>query len=132
MTGRASLGFVSARKQVDPGEWLFRAHFFEDPVMPGSLGLEAMIQALGAWARERFPALVDSHRFEALALGLTHTWQYRGQVIPTNATVEVEADVTKVIDGDEPVIVADGQLLVDGKIIYAMKDFPLRLVRERR
>ncbi len=130
--GAKGLGFVSASKQVDPDEWFFRAHFFEDPVMPGSLGLEALIQALGLWARERFPALVDSHRYEALALGLTHTWQYRGQVIPTNANVQVEANITKVIDGDEPVLVADGQLLVDGKIIYAMKDFPLRLVREHR
>ena len=130
--GSKNLGFVSARKQVDPSEWFFRAHFFEDPVMPGSLGLEALIQALGAWARERFPRLVDSHRYQALALGMAHTWQYRGQVVPTNATVQVEANVTQVIDGDEPVIVADGQLLVDGKIIYAMKDFPLRLVRENR
>lgn len=130
--GAHGLGFVAARKQVDATEWFFRAHFFEDPVMPGSLGLEALIQALGLWAKERFPALVDSHRYEALALGLAHTWQYRGQVIPTNAVVEVEANITKVIDGDEPVIVADGQLIVDGKIIYAMKDFPLRLVRESR
>lgn len=130
--GVKGLGFVSARKQVDPSEWFFRAHFFEDPVMPGSLGLEALIQALGLWARERFPSLVDSHRYQALALGLAHTWQYRGQVIPTNADVQVEANITKVLDGDEPLIVADGQLLVDGKIIYAMKDFPLRLVRERR
>ncbi|MGV3621521.1 MAG: beta-ketoacyl synthase N-terminal-like domain-containing protein [Archangium sp.] len=130
--GSKNLGFVSASKHVDPSEWFFRAHFFEDPVMPGSLGLEALIQALGLWARERFPALVGSHRYQALALGMAHTWQYRGQVIPTNAKVQVEANITKVIDGDEPVIVADGQLLVDGKIIYAMKDFPLRLVRESR
>jgi len=126
--GAHGLGFVSGRKQVDPEEWFFRAHFFEDPVMPGSLGLEALIQALGLWARERFPALVDSHRYEALALGLAHAWQYRGQVIPSNADVQVEANITKVIEGDAPLIVADGQLLVDGKIIYAMKDFPLRLV----
>ncbi len=130
--GAHGKGFVAASKQVDASEWFFRAHFFEDPVMPGSLGLEALIQALGLWARERFPALVDSHRYQALALGLAHTWHYRGQVIPSNSGVQVEANITKVIDGDEPVIVADGQLLVDGKIIYAMKDFPLRLIREVR
>lgn len=130
--GAKDLGFVSGSKRVDPSEWFFRAHFFQDPVMPGSLGLEALIQLLGAWARERFPALRDSHRFQSLAVGRTHTWQYRGQVVPTNSLVLVHANITSVVDGDEPLIVADGQLQVDGKLIYAMKDFPLRLVRGAR
>lgn len=128
--GAHGLGFVSGSKRVDPAEWFFRAHFYQDPVMPGSLGLEALVQLLGAWARERFPSLRQSHRFQSLAVGMPHVWQYRGQVIPTNATVLVQANLTKIIEGDEPVIVAEGQLLVDGKIIYVMKDFPLRLVRE--
>ncbi len=128
--GSQGLGFVSGSKQVDTKEWFFQAHFFQDPVMPGSLGLEAMVQLLGVWARERFPALQHTHRFQSLAVGAPHTWQYRGQVIPTNATVLVQANITRVVDGPEPLIVAEGQLLVDGKIIYAMKDFPLRLVRE--
>lgn len=127
--GAKDLGFVSGSKRVDPSEWFFRAHFFQDPVMPGSLGLEALIQLLGAWARERFPALRDSHRFQSLAVGRPHTWQYRGQVVPTNSVVLVHANITSVVDGDEPLIVADSQLQVDGKLIYAMKDFPLRLVR---
>ena len=44
--GRAGLGFVRAEKDVDPAEWFFKAHFFQDPVQPGSLGLEAMLQTL--------------------------------------------------------------------------------------
>ncbi|MFZ5440969.1 MAG: beta-ketoacyl synthase N-terminal-like domain-containing protein [Myxococcota bacterium] len=130
--GAHGLGFVSGSKQVNPDEWFFRAHFFQDPVMPGSLGLEALVQLLGAWARERFPALMQTHRFQSLAVGAEHVWQYRGQVVPTNAKVTVEAAISRVLDGDEPLIVADGQLTVDGKIIYAMKDFPLRLVKESR
>jgi 3-hydroxymyristoyl/3-hydroxydecanoyl-(acyl carrier protein) dehydratase len=31
---------------VDPAEWFFKAHFFQDPVQPGSLGIEALIQLL--------------------------------------------------------------------------------------
>ena len=41
--GRAGLGRLRAVKDVDPGEWFFKAHFFQDPVQPGSLGLEAMV-----------------------------------------------------------------------------------------
>jgi len=65
-----------------------------------------------------------------MACGKAHRWQYRGQVVPTNREVRVEAQVTSVIEAPEPVLVADGQLSVDGKVIYAMKDFAVRLVHE--
>jgi 3-hydroxymyristoyl/3-hydroxydecanoyl-(acyl carrier protein) dehydratase len=128
--GPNGLGFVSGTKQVDPSEWFFRAHFFQDPVMPGSLGLEALQQLLLIYARERFPELVETHRLQSMAIDRPHVWQYRGQVVPTNALVSVEARVTLVTDEREPLIIADGQLLCDGKPIYAMKDFSVRLVPE--
>ena len=31
---------------VDPGAWFFQAHFYQDPVWPGSLGLESFLQLL--------------------------------------------------------------------------------------
>jgi len=126
--GPAGLGFVAGSSRVDPEAWYFRAHFYQDPVMPGSLGLEALIQLMKVLARERFPRLVTSHRFESMALGRAHRWQYRGQVLPTNGVVTAEARVTSIADGPAPLIVADGQLLVDGRIIYSMSDFALRLV----
>jgi 3-hydroxymyristoyl/3-hydroxydecanoyl-(acyl carrier protein) dehydratase len=128
--GPAGLGLIAGTKEVDATEWFFRAHFYQDPVMPGSLGLEALIELLKLFARARFPALVETHRFQTMAIGQAHRWQYRGQVVPSNARVRVEARVTAVTDGPRPEIVADGQLSVDGKIIYSMKDFALRLVPE--
>jgi len=127
--GPARLGHVVGTKRVDPNEWFFRAHFYQDPVMPGSLGLEAILELLKVYALERFPALRDTHVFQAMAVGQLHRWQYRGQVVPSNERVVVEARVTSVVDGPEPLIVADGQLSVDGKTIYGMKDFAVRLVR---
>ena len=29
---------------VDPSAWFFKAHFYQDPVIPGSLGLESLLQ----------------------------------------------------------------------------------------
>jgi 3-hydroxymyristoyl/3-hydroxydecanoyl-(acyl carrier protein) dehydratase len=127
--GSARLGFVIGTKRVDPDEWFFRAHFYQDPVMPGSLGLEAVLTLLKVFARERFPELARSHRFQVMACGKPHTWQYRGQVIPENREVRVEVEITSVDLSTEPLIVAKGQLSVDGKIIYTMRDFSLRLVR---
>jgi 3-hydroxymyristoyl/3-hydroxydecanoyl-(acyl carrier protein) dehydratase len=129
--GRHGLGFVQASASVDPLAWYFQAHFFQDPVMPGSLGLEALLQALKLYARERFGGLVSTHRFEAMGLQRTHGWQYRGQVLPTNREVTVQAMITGLDEGDEPQVIADGQLAVDGRVIYAMKGFALRLRRDR-
>jgi len=125
--GAHRLGFVSGSKTVDPSEWFFAAHFYQDPVMPGSLGLEAMLQLMKIFARERFGRLSSTHRFVTMALGRSHRWQYRGQVIPSNAKVQVQATVTQVTG---EMIVADGLLAVDGRVIYSMKDFALRLVPE--
>lgn len=37
---------LRAEKTVDVDEWFFKAHFFQDPVQPGSLGVEALCQLL--------------------------------------------------------------------------------------
>ena len=126
--GPAGLGWVRGSKAVVPEDWFFDAHFFQDPVIPGSLGLEAFLQLLKHVARERFPELVDGHRFEPIAVGREHTWLYRGQVVPTNAVETVEASITSIEEGPCPVITADGFLRVDGRIIYEMRGFALKLV----
>lgn len=126
--GPAGLGFIRGRKMVDPDEWFFRAHFYQDPVCPGSLGLESFIQLLKVVARYRWgDAMEQTHRFEPIALGQRHRWTYRGQIVPTNKLVTVEAVITQIEDEPAPKIVAGGFLKVDGVIIYEMTDFALRL-----
>ncbi len=126
--GKAGLGFVQGTKVVNPEEWFFQAHFYQDPVIPGSLGLESFLQLLKFAARERWPHLIKSHRFEMVAED-PHEWSYRGQVVPANKLVTVEAEVTQVDNEPAPALYADGFLKVDGIYIYQMKHFGLRLVR---
>jgi hypothetical protein len=61
-----------------------------------------------------------------MALGKKQRWNYRGQIIPSNDKVTVEAVITA-IDDDAKQITANGFLSVDGKIIYQMKDFTIKL-----
>ena len=124
--GDAGLGFIRGSKTVRPEEWFFEAHFFQDPVWPGSLGLEAFLQLLKVVAKERWGATaVETSGFRSMALGSTHRWIYRGQVIPTNRRVSVEAAITSVDDANRT-LHADGFLTVDGRIIYEMRDFSLQ------
>lgn len=119
--GPAGLGFIRGTKTVNPDEWFFKAHFFEDPVCPGSLGLESFLQLLKVVMAEKFE-VGDSGRMEAIGVGHPHEWVYRGQILPTDKLVTVEAVVTA-IDEEQRLIRADGYLSVDGRNIYGMKDF---------
>ena len=124
--GPKGLGYVRGYKTVDTDEWFFKAHFYQDPVCPGSLGIESFIQLMKFAALDRFKHLEDSHRIDFIT-GAEHQWLYRGQVVPRNKKVEVTALITAVTEGENPEITADGYLTVDGLLIYQMKNFGLRL-----
>ncbi|MFH1723895.1 MAG: type I polyketide synthase, partial [Elusimicrobiota bacterium] len=123
--GPKGLGFVQGSVQVDPGAWFFKAHFHQDPVWPGSLGLESFLQLLKAVAAERWNAGAEA-AFENAVINEEHRWIYRGQIIPGDRRVTVAASVTE-IDDERRLMRADGYLSVDGRVIYEMRDFTLRL-----
>jgi acyl transferase domain-containing protein/3-hydroxymyristoyl/3-hydroxydecanoyl-(acyl carrier protein) dehydratase len=122
--GPHGLGFIEGHKIVDPEEWFFQAHFYQDPVWPGSLGLEAFLQLLKAAAVEYWPHCRNG-RFLACAVK-PHRWRYRGQVVPTSKEVMVQAVLTSRDDAART-LAADGFLMVDGLIIYQMNDFTLQI-----
>jgi 3-hydroxymyristoyl/3-hydroxydecanoyl-(acyl carrier protein) dehydratase len=117
--GRA---LAEGRKRVRPEEWFFKAHFLDDPVWPGSLGLEALIQLLQAVAVERFGRCRQFQVNHA-----PHEWAYRGQVLPDHRDVTVQARVTH-LDEAARTVTADGLLTVDGRTIYRMTGFTVRAV----
>ncbi|MFI5867555.1 beta-ketoacyl synthase N-terminal-like domain-containing protein [Streptomyces sp. NPDC051546] len=128
--GRAGLGRVQGEKTVDPGEWFFPAHFFQDPVQPGSLGLEAMCQLLQFHLIEQDAgAGLTRPRFEPLMTGRPVSWTYRGQVTPASRLVTVEAEVTSGgRDARGPYVLADAWLWADGLRIYYARDIGMRVV----
>jgi 3-hydroxymyristoyl/3-hydroxydecanoyl-(acyl carrier protein) dehydratase len=121
--GPQGLGFLQGIREVRPAEWFFQAHFYQDPVVPGSLGLESLLQLLKVAACQRWGT---RGRFVVMTGG-KHRWLYRGQVVPTNTSVTVTALVTACDDRNR-VLSADGFLAVDGRTIYQMNDFTLGMV----
>jgi acyl transferase domain-containing protein/3-hydroxymyristoyl/3-hydroxydecanoyl-(acyl carrier protein) dehydratase len=118
-------GRVRARKNLSPNDWFFKAHFFGDPVQPGSLGLEAILQTLQFYVIERgIGSGVASPRFELLS---DSTWKYRGQAVPRNQRVEVEVRILEVTNDLQ--IHAEGWLWVDGLRVYHMPKFGLRILQ---
>ncbi|MBM3870809.1 MAG: type I polyketide synthase, partial [Verrucomicrobia bacterium] len=126
--GPQRLGFIRGTKRVVADEWFFQAHFYQDPVVPGSLGLESFLQLLKFAAVERWGHMPGT-RWEAVATNTKHEWTYRGQVIPRDSLVTIEAVLTNV-DDTTHTLTGEGFLCVDGRVIYGMKNFVVRRVKE--
>ncbi|MFO0890458.1 MAG: hypothetical protein U0790_15110 [Isosphaeraceae bacterium] len=123
--GPHGLGLVEGSTRVDPEAWFFRAHFLGDPVWPGSLGLESFLQLLKVIAAERW-GVAETTSFHGPVPGVPHRWIYRGQIVPENRRVRVQAVVTD-LDDERRHLKADGYLMVDEIVIYQMNDFTLQL-----
>ncbi|OBI86322.1 beta-ketoacyl synthase N-terminal-like domain-containing protein [Mycobacterium sp. 1245805.9] len=128
--GGAGLGRWRAVKDINPAEWYFKAHFYRDPVQPGSLGIEMLLQLIQfamldlGFGDEMGP----SARFEPVAIGEAITWRYRGQIVPTNKRITAEIEITRVERGDAGILaVADASLWCDGIRIYSATNLAVRL-----
>jgi len=117
--GEFGLGVVYARKTVDPNDWFFDCHFYQDPVMPGSLGVEAIQQAMQAYCL----ACGLGNDFVSPCFSLLSetnmAWKYRGQITPEHKLMEIEIQIKNVQSSPEKVsVLADASLWADGKRIY--------------
>jgi acyl transferase domain-containing protein/3-hydroxymyristoyl/3-hydroxydecanoyl-(acyl carrier protein) dehydratase/1-acyl-sn-glycerol-3-phosphate acyltransferase len=128
--GRASLGTMRAEKTVNPDEWFFKAHFFQDPVQPGSLGVDAMCQLLQFFMVEKdLGKGIENPRFEPVMCDKAVTWKYRGQVVPSNGIITTEIEVLEISeDARGRFVLAEASLWVDGKRIYNAKNLGMRIV----
>jgi 3-hydroxymyristoyl/3-hydroxydecanoyl-(acyl carrier protein) dehydratase len=131
--GETGIGRIRGRQSVDPRAWYFKAHFFQDPVQPGSLGIEALVQLLQMACRlgghdEGFADPV----FEPFAFDEALVWKYRGQVLVHNRSVESDLDITGVVrDGKGVLVQARGSLWVDGMRIYQVDNLAVRIVERQ-
>jgi 3-hydroxymyristoyl/3-hydroxydecanoyl-(acyl carrier protein) dehydratase len=116
-------GYLRARRPVGASDWFFARHFHLDPVMPGSLGVEAVIQALQEW-------LVDTGALAGLAepefvvpAGVELSWRYRGQILAADGEMVLEAHVKRVERAPGRVrVVADASVWKPGLRIYELTD----------
>lgn len=126
--GEHQQGYLYGYKRIDPQDWFFGCHFYQDPVMPGSLGVEAILQALQVYALKT--GLGRSFRSPRFGLPLDRwlEWKYRGQIIPAHAMMKIEVHLRGVERVASQVILhADASLWADHMRIYEVKDAAISL-----
>ncbi|KLU16242.1 MULTISPECIES: bifunctional 3-hydroxydecanoyl-ACP dehydratase/trans-2-decenoyl-ACP isomerase [Xenorhabdus] len=116
-------GYIEAELDINPELWFFDCHFVNDPVMPGCLGLDAMWQLVGfflGW-------IGGEGKGRALGVGEV---KFTGQVLPTAKKVTYRINLKRVINRKLIMGLADGEVLVDGKLIYTATDLKVGLFKD--
>ncbi|MGD1875266.1 MAG: PfaB family protein [Mastigocoleus sp.] len=127
--GKYQQGYIYGRKDVKSTDWYFKCHFYQDPVMPGSLGIEAMLQAMQVYALNLdLGKYFKSPRFIQLVENRT-IWKYRGQIPPNHPEMYLEVHIAKVdIQLKKITIIADASLWKPNMRIYEVKDLAICLM----
>ncbi|MFD8980223.1 3-hydroxyacyl-ACP dehydratase [Streptomyces sp. NPDC059564] len=118
--GVSGLGYALATAAIDPDAWYFARHFHQDPVMPGSFGIEMLHQAVHAHLLHT-PGLADHLPAVRLApaTGAEFSWSYRGQVLPRHRQVQAEVHLTEISrHGPCLTVRARGSVWRDGTRVY--------------
>ncbi|WP_295890778.1 beta-ketoacyl synthase N-terminal-like domain-containing protein [uncultured Vibrio sp.] len=123
--GKSGLGYLYAERTIDPSDWFFQFHFHQDPVMPGSLGVEAIIELMQTYALNKdLGAGFRNPKFGQIQSEVK--WKYRGQINPLNKQMSLDVHITAIKDEDgKKVIVGDANLSKDGLRIYELKDIAI-------
>ncbi|MEI6895467.1 MAG: beta-ketoacyl synthase N-terminal-like domain-containing protein [Colwellia sp.] len=126
--GKSGIAYVHGERTIDATDWFFRYHFHQDPVMPGSLGVEAIIELMQTYAlKNDLGKQFTNPRFITPATLVK--WKYRGQITPLNKQMSLDVHITEIITAEGEVrLVGDANLSKDGLRIYEVKDIVLSIV----
>ncbi len=126
--GNSQLGKIVCQKTISGNEWFFENHFYQDPVMPGSLGVETIPRTLTAVLRATTPGFDRSSAIIDIPENKLMRWKYRGQVLPSNKKILIEIEIKeKTVSKNRIRVTADANFRVDDLWIYSIENVSMIL-----
>ncbi|MCD6286544.1 MAG: PfaB family protein [Anaerolineae bacterium] len=127
--GQSGCANLSTEGRISPSDWFFQAHFYQDPVMPGSLGVEAAFQAMVGYARWRYPKVSGGVTRQIVDHEMV--WKYRGQITPEDRQWRVAVQLTDVrVDATGVTLFGDASVWKDDVRIYQINGVAVSLTQQ--
>ena len=104
--GRFGRGYAVARKELSSMAWVFASHFLRDPVMPGTMLIEGLLQLAGF-----FGGYVGG-RGKGRAARINDI-KFLAEVTPEDKEILYRIDVRK-YNADRTLLVAEGTVIARG------------------
>lgn len=121
--GEYQQGYLLTKQQIPSDSWFYKSHFYQDPVMPGSLGVETMAQAIIQSAP--IWGIPEILRWR-IKPGQKTTWKYRGQITRDVNEITIDLHIKEIIPQDHGwQIISDGNLWKGDVRIYQITDLAL-------
>jgi 3-hydroxyacyl-[acyl-carrier protein] dehydratase / trans-2-decenoyl-[acyl-carrier protein] isomerase len=118
-------GRIVGEQDIHFDDWFFQCHFRGDPVQPGCLGVDAVWQLVGLYCSAA--GAPGSGR----ALGCKEV-EFAGQIRPYDRVVRYEVDIRRfsmLKESGSAVAIGTAKVLVDGELIYTIKDAKVGMFR---
>ena len=118
--GDQGKGEIIAELDIKKDAWFFDCHFHADPVMPGSLGVDAMWQLIGVF----LGWMGGEGRGRALGGGKI---KFTGQVTRETKLLTYHLHIKRIIKSKLIMGIADATMTADDRVIYSGKDLRVGL-----
>ncbi len=118
-------GKIVGEQDIHLTDWFFQCHFRNDPVQPGCLGVDAVWQLVGLYCA------ANGAPGSGRALGCKEV-EFSGQIRPYNKVVRYEVEIRRfslLKESGSAVAVGTAKVLVDGELIYQVKDAKVGMFR---
>jgi 3-hydroxyacyl-[acyl-carrier protein] dehydratase / trans-2-decenoyl-[acyl-carrier protein] isomerase len=125
LTRNGPRGRIIGEQDISLTDWFFQCHFRGDPVQPGCLGVDAVWQLVGLYCA------ANGAPGSGRALGCKEV-EFSGQIRPYNKVVRYDVEIRRfslLKDSGSAVAVGSAKVLVDGELIYTVKDAKVGMFR---
>jgi 3-hydroxyacyl-[acyl-carrier protein] dehydratase / trans-2-decenoyl-[acyl-carrier protein] isomerase len=125
LTRNGPRGRIIGEQDISLTDWFFQCHFRDDPVQPGCLGVDAVWQLVGLYCA------ANGAPGSGRALGCKEV-EFSGQIRPYNKLVRYDVEIRRfslLKDSGSAVAVGSAKVLVDGELIYQVKDAKVGMFR---
>ena len=106
--GKYGYGFAIATKRLSDMDWVFQSHFDSDPVMPGTMMVEGLLQLAGLCAGYR------GGRGKGRAVRVDDV-KFLGEVVPEDGEIMYRVEIKKDLK-NHSLFVAEGSVSSNGMV----------------